>query len=402
MPLRTRLEERPARAVAAAAPRAAGPVAARRPHVCFVAPTTWPVLAGDRAIPVVGGAEVQQSMIAPALAARGYRVSMICLDYGQPDAVEISGVTVRRIHRPDEGLPVVRFLHPRLTSLWRALARVDADVYYQRTAAIHTAAVAAFCRRRGKASIYAGASDVDFVPGEEDIRYARDRWIFGWGVRHVDRVIVQNAVQRDTLRAHYGRDGTYIPSCYAPPPGPRAGRAGYVLWAASMRPSKRPEMLLEIARRLPGRRFVVVGGPDPGREGEAFMRGIAEAARALPNVEMKGFVPFVEAERWFDGARVVLNTSLYEGFPNTFLQAWARGVPTLGFIDTGSRRDGEPVYEVARDVGDAARRLDRLMHDDAHWEAASRRVAAHFRDQHSVDAVLDQYERVIGALRGAA
>src|SRR6185436_14108672 len=85
-----------------------------KPSICFVAPTTWPVLSASSDIRVVGGAEVQQSMIAPALARRGYRVSMICYDYGQADRTEIKGVTIYNMHKPDEGIPVVRYLHPRL------------------------------------------------------------------------------------------------------------------------------------------------------------------------------------------------------------------------------------------------------------------------------------------------
>ncbi|HEX3099287.1 MAG TPA: glycosyltransferase family 4 protein [Usitatibacter sp.] len=369
--------------------------AGRKPRVCFVAPTTWPVLTGDRSIPVVGGAEVQQSMIAPALVKRGWRVSMISLDYGQPEGADVRGVTVYRTHKPDAGLPVVRFVYPRFTSLWQAMKRANADIYYQRTADIQTACVAAFCRVHGRRSVYAGASDVDFMPGEEDIKFVRDRAIFRWGVRNVDAVIVQNAVQLETLRRNFGRQGFLIPSCYVAPAGARADRAGYVLWAATVRPSKRPELLLEIARRLPNVRFVMIGGPDPGRREAEYMRSVVEMAAAVPNIEVRGFVPFVEAERAFDGARVVINTSLYEGFPNTFLQAWSRGVPTVGFIDTGSRRGGEPVYDVAADADDAAARVGRLMADDAHWTAASGRALEHFRESHSIDAVLDLYERIL-------
>lgn len=401
-PLRLRALLEPAAASAApASHRDAQAARGAKPHVCFVAPTAWPVLAGDSSIPVVGGAEVQQSMVAPGLARRGWRVSMITLDYGQADAVEVKGVTVRKICRPDEGIPVVRFVHPRFTSLWRAMKHVDADVYYQRSAAVTTAYVAQFCRMRGRRSVYAGASDVDFLPGEEDIGLARDRALYRWGLRRVDEVIVQNEAQREALARHYGREGTLIPSCYVPPAGSGCDPAGYVLWVATVRPSKRPEILLEIARRLPQLRFVMIGGSDPGRRAEEYLRSVAEAARAAPNLEVRGFVPFAEAERAFDGARVVLNTSLYEGFPNTFLQAWSRAIPTLGFIDTGSRRAGEPVYDIAGDVEDAVARLHRLMADHAHWAAASRRAAAHFRDSHSIDAVLDRYERVL-ATRGPA
>jgi glycosyltransferase involved in cell wall biosynthesis len=373
----------------------------RRPHICFLAPTTWPVISADSDIQVVGGAEVQQSMIAPALARRGYRVSMICFDYGQPDRAEVQGVTVYRMYKPDEGIPVVRFIHPRLTGLWRALTRVDADVYYQRTAAAYTGFLAAFCGRHHRKSIYAGASDVDFIPGQQEIRFARDRKIFEYGLKHVTRIVTQNPAQQELLRKNYGREGTLIPSCYSPGPGARPDRGGYVLWVASFRASKRAEVALEIARRLPNYRFVIVGGSDEGRKAQLYFESIREAAKALPNVDMKGFVPFAEAERYFNGARVLLNTSLYEGFPNTFLQAWSRGIPTVAFVDTGSRRDGQPVYDSVRDMSDACWKLERLMRDDILWQQASNRVLAHFRDTHSVDAIIEKYEREIALVMQA-
>jgi glycosyltransferase involved in cell wall biosynthesis len=375
--------------------------AGKKPHVCFFAPSTWPILTSADGIPVVGGAEVQQSMIAPALVKRGYRVSMICLDYGQPDEAEVKGVTVYKAHKPDEGLPVVRFVHPRLTSLWGAMKRVDADVYYQRTAAVYTAWVAAFCRKHGRKSIYAGASDVDFIPGEQDIRYTRDKKLFEWGLRRVDKVIAQNGVQADQLRDNYGLDSTVIQSCYQPPAGAKCDRNGYVLWVASVRPSKRVELVLEIARRMPQHPFVIIGGPDPDRKSQEYFESLKAMAAAMPNVRMLGFMPFHEAEGYFNGARAFVNTSLYEGFPNTFMQAWARGIPSIGFVDTGSKRDGVPVYDIVGDVSEASWKLERLMRDDAAWERASRTVRAHFEDCHSVDAVIDRYEEELALLVGA-
>lgn len=370
-----------------------------KPHICFVAPTTWPLLSGNRDIPVVGGAEVQQSLIAPALAARGFRVSLIALDYGQANREVVKGITVHKMYRPDEGLPVVRFVHPRLTKLWKALKEVDADIYYQRSAAAVTGFIAAFCRANRKRSIYAGASDVDFAPPHPDIRYARDRWLFEYGVRNVDRLFVQNGTQLERARANFGRDSVLVPNSYSPPPAARADRDGYVLWVATMRAQKRPEILFEVAQRMPEYRFVMIGGSDPDRKGKEYVRGVREKIATLPNVEYRGFMPFDEADRAFDGARLLLNTSGYEGFPNIFLQAWARGVPTVAFVDTGSRApDGRPAYDIVEDVREASLRVERLMRDDAEWQQASSRVASHFREHHSLQAVTEIYERELAAL----
>ena len=73
----------------------------RLPSICFVAPNAFPVLAGDEQTPLIGGAELQQVIVAKGLAQRGYPVSMICLNFGQQDQVEIDGVTVFRAFRRD-------------------------------------------------------------------------------------------------------------------------------------------------------------------------------------------------------------------------------------------------------------------------------------------------------------
>lgn len=370
-----------------------------KPHICFVAPTTWPMMSGNKDIQVVGGAEVQQSLIAPALAARGFKVSMLSLDYGQPELAMVKGVAVHRMYKPDAGLPVARFIYPRFTGLWSAMKKVDADIYFQRSATAMTAFVAAFCRMNGKHSIYSGASDVDFVFPQPDIKYRRDKWLFHQGMKSVHSLFVQNETQMELARQNLGRDSILMPNCYEPPAGARCDKGGYVLWVATMRPQKRPEFVFEMARKLPQYRFVLVGGSDPDAAGQRYVQSVREAMQGLPNVEYRGFLPYAEADRVFDGARVVLSTSTYEGFPNIFLQGWARGIPAVAFVDTRSRdADGRPVYDIVQTNEEATARVERLMRDDAHWEEASRRSLAHFRRHHSLEAVAAMYESQLMAL----
>jgi glycosyltransferase involved in cell wall biosynthesis len=369
-----------------AAPAARAPQSGA--HVCFVAPYAWPVFSGNPEIQVVGGAEVQQSILARLFAANGYRVTMICQDFGQPDRVEIDGVVVRKVFSGAEGIPVVRFLHPRLTKMWRVLGEVNADIYYYRSASMWVGILDAFCRRYGKRLVYSGAANPDFardIGGQ--IRFARDRWLYRRGVAGANAVVVQNPRQLEWLRETYGREGVHIPSCYVPPPSARAGGGDLVLWVAMLRRQKRPELFLELARRLPAWRFAMVGGAALG-DPEFYAR-IEAQARQLPNVEFAGFVPHAEAEKWFDRARVLVNTSLFEGMPNTFLQAWARGVPTLSFVDVGTT-----VNRKVQDIDEMGRELERLLTDGAAWRDASARSREHFARTHSPEEVMRRYARV--------
>lgn len=366
----------------------------RKPHVCFVAPYAWPVLSRDPRIQVVGGAEVQQCILARLLAGAGYRVSMITYDHGQPAVASVDGVSVHKSFREHAGIPVLRFLHPRVSTMWRVMREVDADVYYQRSSAMWTALIAEFCRRHGKRSIYAGASDRDFDIGQEQIRLARDRWLYRRGLRRVDRIVVQNPYQLESCRRNHGRDPILIPSCYELPADARPGQDDCVLWVGTIHGYKRPEWLLDIAARLPHRRFVMVGGPSAGARYKAgYLEAVRERAAQLPNVQFTGFLPLAEVERWFDRARVLVSTSVYEGMPNVFLQAWARGVPTIATVDVGA-----PVNTVFGDPQQGAEKLERLFTDGALWQRASADSSDYFRRNHSPGEVLARYARLLAEL----
>jgi len=380
-----------------APPPAARALPRAKPHICFVAPYAWPVLSRDPAIQVVGGAEVQQSILARLFAEAGYRVSMITFDYGQPNPAVVDGVSVHKAFRESAGIPVLRFLHPRLTAMWRALRAVDADVYYQRSSAMWTGVVAEFCRRHGKRSIYAAASDRDFEIGQEQIAYARDRWLYRRGLARVDRIVAQNRLQLESCRRNHGRDALLVPSCYVAPPGARRASAANdrVLWVGTIHGYKRPHWFLDIAERLPERRFVMIGGPSVGGERlkPGYFEAVRERAARLPNVEFTGFLPLAEVERWFDAARLLVSTSVYEGMPNVFLQAWARGVPTVATVDVGA-----PVNTVFADVAQGASRVQTLLGDTALWNQASSDSLAYFERNHASSEVLARYARLFDEL----
>ena len=352
--------------------------------LCFVAPTAWPVLAHDPNIPLAGGADVQQAILARLFAAKGNRVSMLCHDFGQPALARVDGVEVHRIFARNAGVPVVRFVHPRLTSMWRALKAANADIYYFRTAAMWLGVLAEFCRRHGKGLVFAGASDKDFEPDMGgQIALARDRWLYRRGIERAGAIVAQNETQRASCLATYGREAIVIPSCYVPPASAaQAGSRDIVLWVGTLREGKRPELFLDLAARLPQRRFVMIGGPSANGTLYEAMR--ARAAR-LANVEFKGFLPVHEAEPWFDRARVLVNTSQYEGMPNTFMQAWARGVPTVATVDVGA-----PVHRVALSIDALAREVEFCLHNPGVGEACR----DYFNRTHSSAEVMRRYESV--------
>jgi len=366
---------------------ATGGARARKPRVCFVAPTTYPVLARDRSIREVGGAQVQQSFLARGLAERGYSVSMISLNYGQPKTVELDGITVHRAHAMNEGLPVIRFVHPNLTSIWDAMLQADADIYYQRAAGALTAFMVAFAKRHKRLSIYAAASDRDFFRPPPHLSNVRDRTLFQWAVRHVDLLVAQTEAQRVSCVRNFSREPVVIRSCYAHK-GRDGSHDGVILWVGNILPVKRPDLFVELARRLPSYRFKLVGGRD-----DSLIEPLRLLAAGLGNIEFTGFVPFADIEQHFDGASLFINTSLNEGFPNTFLQAWSRGVPTISMFDPGAWLGSHRVGEVVPDLAAMVEEVQALKSNHETWRLAGTLAKEYFEGNYSIDGALDSYER---------
>ncbi|MEM9403032.1 MAG: glycosyltransferase family 4 protein [Pseudomonadota bacterium] len=364
-----------------------------KPSVCFVAPTAYSILSGNRDVKMVGGAELQQVVLARELVARGYRVSMVCIDHGQEDGVQFDGVSVYKCFNPSQGIPVVRAVYPRLYRIWQAMRRADADIYFQRAATRFTGIVALYAKRKGRKSIYSAANDPDFAPGLPKLKFGIDKRIFAYGVRNVDSVLVQNAVQQQILKQQFGRSSQILPNCLPSAAAANNRDRRTVLWAATFKPEKRPELFLELARRLPNREFVMVGGPHRGNE--SVFDAAKKEAETLQNVRFEGFVPYVDVGKHFSSAALLVNTSEYEGFPNTFLQAWSEAVPTLSFLDLSVEHDGDAISLKVGSMDELASATDSLLTRSEDRIRTGRSARRYFDATHNVDAVASRLEETL-------
>jgi glycosyltransferase involved in cell wall biosynthesis len=380
-------------------------VTTSHPHVCFVAPDAWPVLSGDRAITSVGGAEVQQALVARSLVKRGYTISMVCSDYGQRDEAIVDGIKVYKTRVTAGGIPIVRWFHPRLTSMWSTLSRVDADVYYQRSAAGLTGLVGLFAKRRGKRFVYAAAHDLDLARGETWRAFNRragwrDRRLYTLGLGLADVIVAQHNRQQAACLHSYGYSSVVVPSCYHPSSQAQADPRGVVLWVSTLRAWKRPELFVALARECSNLKFRMVGGPSHESGGKELFERIRRDAEALPNFTFCGFVPFKDIDAHFNAARVFVNTSHWEGFPNTFLQSWSRGVPTVSFCDTGSRLDGRPIGFAVQDLNSMTQQVKLLMSDDDRWVSEGQHARTYVERHHSIASATEAYDQIFSRLAG--
>ncbi len=173
-----------------------------------------------------------------------------------------------------------------------------------------------------------------------------------------------------------------------------------ILWAGNLGANKRPEKFVELARTVQQHdwRFVMLGGREGITSVESF------AAAPPPNLTWLGPKPLEEALSWFDRATVFVNTSLgkSEGFPNTFIQAWLRGVPvvTLG-VDPNRIISAENLGRVADDIPAMAGALRELLSDEADYCRESKCIATFACRHFTIATVADHFLQAIATNRPA-
>ena len=127
------------------------------------------------------------------------------------------------------------------------------------------------------------------------------------------------------------------------------------------------------------------------RDEEALFRNVKRAASAKSNVSFHGRLSYWDANELYGRARVLVNTSDVEGFPNSYLQAWVRGVPVVTLIDPDGVIEREGLGVAASSVEEIPAAIRHLLSNASAWRAAGDRCRAFMAREHGEDRVLSVY-----------
>ena len=360
--------------------------------ICMLNYYAWGVIAGLGGARVhIGGEEVQHTLMSRYLARRGFAVTSLVGDFGQRPLEQVEGVTVRKTFALGDGLPGLRFFAPRVSSTWRALTAANADVYYASCAGAMVGVIARFCRRHQRRFVFRVASDADCAPATLMLENRRDRMLYRYGLRRADAVLAQTASQAALLLRNYGVRASVagmfsdLPASVAP----SQARTLDLLWLANMRSMKRPDWFLDIAHQAPELACAMAGGVHPGEA--ALFERVAARAAILRNLRFHGQVRFDETRVLFASARIFVNTSAFEGFPNTYLQAWANGVPVIATFDPDGLIAAEGLGVAVANPEQALAAARTLLAAPDSWAACSARCRAYALARLAPDTVAAPY-----------
>jgi glycosyltransferase involved in cell wall biosynthesis len=305
-------------------------------------------------------------------------------------------VTLVRSFPPHAGLPVFRFVHPRLTGTVAALWSADADLYFMKGSGLLAGVTCDVAHARGRPFVFLAAHDWDTLRAMPFQERARERWWYRRALTGCDLRLVQTEWQRRSLEREWGLPSQVVRNpVERPPHAADAGRGDTVVWLATYKASKRPEWFTHLARALPGHRFVMAGViPEPPLTREAYDAARA-VAREHPHLEVGGFMDHDSVGGLFGRAALLVHTSPAEGFPNVFLEAWAHGVPTVTAVDPDGVIQAHGLGVVVEDLDAMTAAVRALIADPERRRAMGARARAYVARHHDPATI---YDRLAGLL----
>lgn len=337
-----------------------------------------------------GGAQIDQYLLGAELNKKGHSVSFVFHDYGQIDVERTVGnIILYKSYPPkDSGFLIFQFFRASY-KLYKTLRRINADAYFLEGANFELFIVAIYCRLRRKKIYYRLASDI-----EADGRYEQENLFQGWlykiGRILTTKIIAQTDKQFQLLRKR-GIQSIIIPNAY-PSHNLRGDINGPILWVGRLIRLKQPEIFLDIADHLPDKQFILIGQPET--IDQEYATNILKRIKKTRNIQYLPKINFGEIDHFFQQSSLLINSSTYEGFPMTFLQAMSFGVPIISF---GVNPDGILDKVGGACVSSIEQSVQAITRygEEAAWETSSNISQEYFSKHFSLDLVMTQYEALL-------
>lgn len=278
---------------------------------------------------VSGGAELQVALLARELVCRGHEVVIVGGDIGQVDGETFDGVRTRTGGKFHTG---------GFIDLLEALPRVFQVIRQERPDWIFILGWTTwlFFLHVLKPFFKAKLGFICGLDTEVNGEFRRENplrgALFEYAMRRCDVRFAMTNLQERFFREQ-GMDCALYRNLLLPRRTPRQVEKNIdFLWVARCQPIKQPHIFLNLVERLPEARFEMICPC----ENEELWRSVSSRARTLPNLIFHDGVPYHEVQEHYDTARVFVNTSTYEGWPNSFIQA---GLGHTGILSLQVRPD---------------------------------------------------------------
>jgi len=349
----------------------------RKRRICILVPTHWEYS--------MGGAEYQAKLLTEYLI--------------QTNEFEIFHLS--NAIDPDfspKGYKICRLGRTRFSgfifdcrSLLKILNRIKPEIIYQQVGCAYTGVVAYYSNKNNCNLVWQVASDPDVEPWTGSLfkRFSIDyidKLVLEYGVTHAKKIAVQTETQANLLNTNYARKPAALIRNFHPISTDKIDKSGQltVLWVANVKKLKQPQIFIRLARDLMELdvQFLMMGELQGKKNWHC---PIIEQVNSTPNMKYMGRLPQKEVNRLFATSHLLVNTSKYEGFSNTFIQAWMRKVPVISYNVDPDKLLSEKKYGACAygDYDLMLRQLKFLIEDEKERTLIGKRAQEYAIEHHS-------------------
>lgn len=372
--------------------------APKKPRVCLISANAYPLFGGGDTERIIGP-DIYTAILAKALRDRGYQVSIVTYWDEEPRIEVLDGITVFKIIRQYNKWRILDKLS-KLINIWKYIRVANADYYFH--AGGMDGACVLLSRIIGKRYIYSIGSDAQLnrhlvsINSDDFSKSKLDVSTLGCVVDILlaNTIVVQSEYQKRLLEEKYNRTGTLIKM-----PFPITKKQTFekvspptIIWVGSLSEVKQPEIFVQIAEKIPEATFLMIGGH---HERHSSLGYIKEREVELQNFRYLGVVPFSRIDTYFEGATILVNTSLFEGFPNAFIQSWMHCTPVVSLnADPDEIICNLRLGFHSKSVEQMVKDIRELLRDQDLCKAMGQNGRQYVESNHNIDIVIHDYENI--------
>lgn len=278
-----------------------------------------------------------------------------------------------------------------LLSLYFIL-KIKPDVIFIRGANPKMGYLSLYARITRTKLVFLGASDRNFYKGEENISGLKhNTLLYQWGLKNIKYIIVQNQLQQQKLHENYKKTSLIVSNIWYLEKvnilSPLSNTT--ILWVSNFRKLKRPQWFINLAKnKMHNELFIMVGAPID----QNLYQATKQEAEKVNNMQFTGGLPFKIVNEYFSQCKLFVCTSEYEGFPNTFLQAWSNNVPVVSTVDPSNVIKKHKLGIIVSSEEELLAATKKLLSDNRLYLEIQNNIKQYFESNHDSQT---QFEKVL-------
>lgn len=293
------------------------------------------------------------------------------------------------------------FLRDRVR-MYQKVKSYKPDVLLQVTSAMNTGVMALIGKLLNIPFVFLVASDADTDGTYDKILNRLEVISYEFGVRRAQLIVCQNSYQCQQFKKRFGNKNIAIisnPFHYRKelPPIQCHQQRKYVMWLGNFTPVKNLPFMYQLVRSLPNVKFKIAGSSTNKTSDEIL--NCLERLNSCDNVELLGNLNRDQVFFYLSKAYLLVNTSHFEGFSNTFLEALAVGTPIV------SRESVDPDQIISKHgLGCAVKSYEEMgaaintLIEDQNYDVVALRCKKYVADHHGLDQICNQLANALESI----